>query len=414
MAITKILTINSSGKKFEGKHLKQAIEYITALEKTQAGRFVSGINCQPGAAFQQMMATKRKYGKTDKRQGYHIIISLEEENAEPETVFKITGKFAEEFLGNGYEAVYVVHDNTAHCHGHIIFNSVNYLDGKKFRYEKGDWAEKMQPVTNRLCEEYGFSSVNIKLENSTMPGYGTGLVHGSKKCRNSGLQKPGMERGNIPEWQEEKIIKNAELKGIQKTWYARLCYIQGLSGNIHNKRYRKHREMRELEECYSQYMFLVENNINSLNGLCETINNLEEELEGYKKERKRLYRDKKQYNGIFSAAGQMEKLLPAQKSFLAGDSFFEREHTEYQRLEDILKSRGFTFGNVKGLQAEFSERLKSISVKCRAVYKDLGRAEGVIKGLGEMAKLGRQGHGSKEAGKQPGRHGRLEGGRYGK
>ncbi len=289
-----------------------------------------------------------------------------------------------------------------------LLNSVNYLDGKKFRYEKGDWAEKMQPVTNRLCEEYGFSSVNIKLENSTE------LVHDSKKCKNGGLQKPGMERDNIPEWQEEKIIKNAELKGIQKTWYARLCYIQGLSGNIHNKRYRKHREMRELEECYSQYMFLVENNINSLNGLCETINNLEEELEGYKKERKRLYKDKKQYNGIFSAAGQMEKLLPAQKSFLAGDSFFEREHTEYQRLEDILKSRGFTFGDVKGLQAEFSDRLKDISVKCKAIYKDIGRAEGVIKGLGETAKLSRHGHDGKKTVKQPGRHGRLEGGRYGK
>lgn len=260
----------------------------------------------------------------------------------------------------------------------------------------------MQPVTNRLCEEYGFSSVNIKLD------------HDSKKCRNGGLQEPGMEKNNIPEWQEEKIINSTELKGIQKNCYARLCYIQGLSGSTYNKRYRKRKEMLELEKCYSQYMFLVENNINSLNGLCETINNLEEELEGYKKERKRLYRDKKQYNGIFSVAGQMEKLLPAQKSFLAGDNFFEREHAEYQRLENVLKSRGFTFGDVKGLQAEFSDRLKNISVKCRAVYKDLGRAEGVIKGLGETAKLSRQGHGSKEAGKQPGRHGRLEGGRYGK
>lgn len=414
MAITKILTINSSGKKFEGKHLKQAIEYITAPEKTQAGRFVSGINCQPGAAFQQMVATKRKYGKTDKRQGYHIIISLEEENAEPETVFKITGKFAEEFLGNGYEAVYVVHDNTVHCHGHIIFNSVNYFDGRKFRYEKGDWAEKMQPVTNRLCEEYGFSSVNIKLENSTMPGHGTGLVHDSKKCKNNGLQEPGMERDNIPEWQEEKIINSTELKGIQKTCYARLCYIQGLRGSTYNKRYRKRKEMLELEKCYSQYMFLVENNINSLEGLYETINNLEEKLEGYKKERKKLYRDKKQYNGIFSVAVQMEKLLPAQKSFLAGDVFFEREHTEYQRLEGVLKSRGFTLEDVKGLQTEFSDRLKSISVKCRAIYKDIGSAEGVIKWLGKTAALNRQGNYSKKTVKQPGRHGSQEGGRHGK
>ena len=46
MAITKILTINDSGVKFSGKHLKQAIKYIIDSGKTQNGRFVMGINCQ--------------------------------------------------------------------------------------------------------------------------------------------------------------------------------------------------------------------------------------------------------------------------------------------------------------------------------------------------------------------------------
>lgn len=391
MAITKILTINSSGRKFEGKHLKQAIEYITALEKTQKGRFISGINCQPGAAFKQMAATKRKYGKTDKRQGYHIIISLEEENAEPETVFKITGQFAEEFLGKGYEAVYVVHDNTAHCHGHIIFNSVNYLDGRKFRYEKGDWAEKMQPLTNRLCEKYGFSSVNINIES------------GGREYKNPALQDTGAE---------EKIINGMELKGIQKTCHARLCYIQSLSAGTNSKPYSKRKEIQKLEECYRQYMFLVENNINSLEALHEAVNNMEEELTGYKEKRKKIYMDKKKYNKIFSVTGQMQELLPAQKSFLAGDNFFEREHEEYQKLEDILKSAGFSFEDVKGLQEKFSDRLKGISVKCRTIYKNIGIAEGIIKEFGETAKLSAKG--SIKAEKKPEKHGRLEGGRYGR
>lgn len=413
MAITKILTINSSGKKFEGKHLKQAIEYITALEKTQAGRFISGINCQPGAAFGQMMATKRKYGKTDKRQGYHIIISLEEENAEPETVFKITGEFAEEFLGNGYEAVYVVHDNTAHCHGHIIFNSVNYLNGKKFRYEKGDWAEKMQPVTNRLCEKYGFSSVNIKDGNSKVPVNNKKQALYNKKCQDRDLQMLNLKKSIIPGLHEEKIIESAGLKDIQKTCYTRFCYIQNLSSSTY-KPYRKHKQIQELKECYSQYMFLVENNINSLKELYEIMDGLEETLGAYKEERKKLYRDKKQYNSIFSITGQMEKLLPAQKSFLAGDSFFEREHFEYQELENVLKGEGFTFEEAKRLQEEFLARLKTISGKCRAIYKNLGMAEGIIKLSRETVKPGRKGQETVKSGKQPVKHGRLKGGRYGR
>lgn len=164
MAITKILTINDCGEKFAGKHLKQAITYIIDAEKTQGGRYVTGINCQPQEAFQQMKMTKLKYGKTDKRQGYHLIISFEEKKLEPGLAFEIVGKFVEEFLGSGYEAIYAVHDNTDYTHGHIIFNSVNYLNGRKFRYERGDWAKIIQPVTNRLCKEYGLSTIDIDME----------------------------------------------------------------------------------------------------------------------------------------------------------------------------------------------------------------------------------------------------------
>ena len=77
------------------------------------------------------------------------------------TAFEIVGKFVDEYLKDEYQAVYAVHDNTAHIHGHIIFNSVNFLTGKKFRYEKGDWAKYIQPITNRLCDEYGLSTISI-------------------------------------------------------------------------------------------------------------------------------------------------------------------------------------------------------------------------------------------------------------
>jgi hypothetical protein len=38
-------------------------------EKTQDGRLIGAINCQVDSAFEQMKATKRKFGKVDKRQG---------------------------------------------------------------------------------------------------------------------------------------------------------------------------------------------------------------------------------------------------------------------------------------------------------------------------------------------------------
>lgn len=130
-------------------------------DKTQDGRLVGAINCQVDTAFEQMKETKRNFGKIDKRQGYHIILSFKENEVNPDTAFEITQKFVEEYLGKSYEAVFVVHDNTAHVHSHIVFNSVSFVDGKKYRYEKGDWAKYIQPITNRLCQEYGLSIIDV-------------------------------------------------------------------------------------------------------------------------------------------------------------------------------------------------------------------------------------------------------------
>lgn len=187
MAITKILTIHDCGEKFAGKHLKQAIDYIIDAEKTQGGRYVTGINCQPQEAFRQMEMTKLKYGKTDKRQGYHLIISFEEKKLEPGLAFEIVGKFVEEFLGKEYEAIYAVHDNTDYTHGHIIFNSVSYRSGRKFRYERGDWARKIQPITNRLCKEYGLSTIDIDMENVDKQSLSTEQVCAKDSANIDGL-----------------------------------------------------------------------------------------------------------------------------------------------------------------------------------------------------------------------------------
>ena len=161
MAISKILNMKDCCGHFHGKHLKRSLDYVMNPEKTQDGRLVGAINCQVDSAFEQMKATKRMFGKVDKRQGYHIILSFKEDEVNPDMAFEITRRFVEEYLGKSYEAVYVVHDNTAHVHSHIVFNSVSFVDGKKYRYEKGDWAKYIQPITNKLCQEYGLSIIDV-------------------------------------------------------------------------------------------------------------------------------------------------------------------------------------------------------------------------------------------------------------
>ena len=77
MAISKILHINPHMNS-ETYHLKTGLNYITKSEKTINGLYVGAVNCMVENAYECMRTTKEIYGKTDKRQAYHLIISFEE------------------------------------------------------------------------------------------------------------------------------------------------------------------------------------------------------------------------------------------------------------------------------------------------------------------------------------------------
>ena len=155
MAITKTMHMKASGKGKIGIHLEHAINYILQPKKLWDANLAGGINCLPDSAYEQMKATKQMFGKAGGRQGYHFVISLKPDEGTPEIMYDIAMRFAEEAFGGEYETVVAVHTDRNHLHAHIIINSVNMVTGYKFQYHEGDWKYKFQPITNKLCEEYG-------------------------------------------------------------------------------------------------------------------------------------------------------------------------------------------------------------------------------------------------------------------
>ena len=158
MAITKILNIKESEGRNPASHLKNALEYIQNPNKTEECVLVGGINCLPDTAFEQMEETKNIFHKTGKRQGYHVIISFSpEEKVTAEQAMYVLEHFAKDELGDDYEAVYAVHTDREHMHGHLIWNSVSMTTGKKYNSPKSNWKNHLQPITNKYCDELGLS-----------------------------------------------------------------------------------------------------------------------------------------------------------------------------------------------------------------------------------------------------------------
>lgn len=161
MAITKIWNIAKSKDGNLSNSLHRSLLYIVNPVKTDGGVLVGGVNVMPDAelAYEQMCETKQTFGKELGRQGYHVVLSCPVGEGDPQTMYQLTQEFIEEYLGDRYEALFAVHVDKGHLHSHIVFNSVSMIDGYKYQYIKGDWKNIIQPITNRLCEKYGWSVI---------------------------------------------------------------------------------------------------------------------------------------------------------------------------------------------------------------------------------------------------------------
>ena len=162
MAVNKLLNINFSETGNIHSHLKNAINYICNPEKTEAGKNIFGINCNPEKAYDEFLELKKAYNKLDKRQGYHFILSFSpEDNVSPELCNKITKEFCERYFKDRYQIVIATHNDQKHMHSHMIFNSVALDNGLKYHYQKGDWKKYIMPIVNELCEKYNLSTIEL-------------------------------------------------------------------------------------------------------------------------------------------------------------------------------------------------------------------------------------------------------------
>ena len=140
--------------------------YIMKKEKTDA-KLISGINCMPETALEEFRAVKNQFRKTDGRQYWHIVQSFSpDDNVTPETAHEIGLKFAE-YFGN-YQTVVATHIDRNHIHNHIVFNSVNFENGKKYHQTTKEMIQAKE-YSNKLCKEYGLSVTEAKAARYDMP-----------------------------------------------------------------------------------------------------------------------------------------------------------------------------------------------------------------------------------------------------
>ena len=353
MAITKILNIMESEGRNPASHLKNALEYIQNPDKTEECILVGGINCLPDTAFEQIEETKNIFHKTGKRQGYHVIISFSpEEKVTAEQAMYVLEHFAKDVLGDDYEAVYAVHTDREHMHGHLIWNSVSMTTGKKYNSPKGNWKNHLQPITNKYCDELGLSIMpaeysrnpknisrgkwekemsmkGIILRDAKMCAYAAGNVehfkylmkrlgYVFKKDAWMEVQAPGFryyhKLAKLDEMFSEDMLRHyvdmpwmakpyfyssdirglhrAKLSPFQKKFYAKLYRLRVVEQKrfvVGGAKYAE--DLKRFHQLQDEYLLLVNNDIKSVVDLVDFISEQEEKIQQIEDRQKEIYRE---------------------------------------------------------------------------------------------------------------------------
>ena len=138
--------------------LRDVLEYTQQDAKTEMQFFVSGINCDPITACEQMQRTKRRFQKTGGILAFHGYQAFAPGEVTPETAHTIGLKLAEALWGDRFEVVVSTHLDKHHLHNHFVLNSVSFIDGKRYYDNKASYA-RIRQESDRLCREYALSVI---------------------------------------------------------------------------------------------------------------------------------------------------------------------------------------------------------------------------------------------------------------
>lgn len=138
--------------------LFDVLSYVSRPTATERGEYVSAINCLKGIALQQMILTKKQYGKENGYIAWHGYQSFKPNEITPEKAHEIGLQTAKEMWGNKYQIIVTTHLDKDHLHNHFCFNSVSFIDGSKYNYSKTE-QRKLRYVSDRICAEHGLSVI---------------------------------------------------------------------------------------------------------------------------------------------------------------------------------------------------------------------------------------------------------------
>ena len=134
------------------------MEYATNKDKTEQRFFVTGVNCDPTTARDEMMIAKSQWNDRSEIVCYHGFQSFKSGEVTPEQAHEVGVRLAERMWGDRFQVIVATHLNTECLHNHFVVNSVSFADGKHYHDNKAN-LRLLRQHSDELCREYALSVI---------------------------------------------------------------------------------------------------------------------------------------------------------------------------------------------------------------------------------------------------------------
>lgn len=138
--------------------LGDVMKYATNKDKTEKQFFVTGVNCDPATARDEMLIAKEQWQDESEIVCYHGYQSFRHGELTPEIAHEVGVKLAEKMWGDRFQVIVATHLNTECLHNHFVVNSVSFVDGKHYHDNKKN-LRLLRKRSDELCREYALSVI---------------------------------------------------------------------------------------------------------------------------------------------------------------------------------------------------------------------------------------------------------------
>ena len=145
--------IAAAGKYHDDQAVYDVLAYITRKDKTPSGTIFSSHDSglpMPMIAT-GMRAVAVHYGKNSHIRLHHFILTFKPNhiNLLPSIAYDICN-----YIGKTYQVVVAQHEDTPNPHLHVVFNSVSFVNGYKYRGGKEDYYDLIDQMSS-IVHKYG-------------------------------------------------------------------------------------------------------------------------------------------------------------------------------------------------------------------------------------------------------------------